>query len=263
MSEDTYYKDHWVDIEADRLDRYEQQFIWSPRGDRLIEPADIQNGHAVADYGCGPGFLSVELARRVGDAGRVHAFDINADFVQRTKAKLEQNDYLDRVEVTHLQSDMLPLDDNILDRLVIKNVLVYVDDPLASLAEFRRVVKPGGKVHAIDSDFYMAAFDPIPPLDWRHVLDAAIHAFRTPAIGRQMYGLAQSAGFSEVKVEVVATPDTTGRMFNFIQNMAGYAREGGNHDEAIVQRVMDISQKAVEDGTFFALNPQFLVTATV
>ena len=52
-------------------------------------------------------------------------------------------------------------------------------------------------------------------------------------------------------------------MFNFIQNMAEYARKGGHHDEATVQRVLDISQKALDDGTFFALNPQFLVTATV
>ncbi len=78
-----------------------------------------------------------------------------------------------------------------------------------------------------------------------------------------MYGLALAAGYSNVDVQVMATPETTGRMFNFIQNMAGYAREGGQHEEATVQRVVDIARKAVEDGTFFSVNPQFLVTATV
>ncbi len=263
MTEDTYYKDHWVEIEPDRLDRYEQQFVWGARGNRLLEPADIQAGQDVADYGCGPGYLSVELARWVGEGGHVHAFDINADFVERTQARVAAEGFADRVGVTHLQGDMLPLEDNSLDRLVIKNVMVYVDDPLASLHEFRRVVKPGGKVHAIDSDFYMAAFDPIAPLDWRSVLDAGIHAFRTPAIGRKLYGLALAAGFTDVEVEVIAAPDTSGRMFIFLQNMAGYAREGGRHDEEVVQRVLDVAAKAVEDGTFFALNPQFLVTATV
>ena len=263
MSEETFYKDHWVEIEADRLDRYEAQFEWSARGNRLIDPADIQAGQQVADYGCGPGFLSLELARRVGAGGRVHAFDVNADFVARTKSKLAGSGFADRATVTHLQGDTLPLEDNSLDRLIIKNVMCYVDDPLASFTEFRRVVRPGGKMHAIDSDFYMAAFDPVSPLDWRHVLDAAIHAFRTPEIGRRLYGLALAAGYSNVAVQVLAGPDVTGRMFNFMVNMAGYARAGGRHDEAIVQRMLDQSAQAIKDGNFFGLNPQFLVTATV
>lgn len=263
MSYDTYYKDHWLKIEPERLDRYEEMFVWGPRGNNLLAPAEIALRQTVADYGCGPGYLSVELARRVGEAGHVHAFDINADFVGRTKGRVAAKGLSDRVTVTHVQGDTLPLANDSLDRLVIKNVMVYVDDPLVSFREFRRVVKPGGKVHAIDSDFYMAAFDPIDVEDWRMVLDAGLHAFRTPAIGRKMYGLALAAGFSDVAVEVIAAPDTSGRMLNFIKNIAGYAREGGAHDEEVVTRVVDVAAKAVEDGTFFALNPQFLVTATV
>lgn len=263
MSLDSYYKDHWVEIEPDRLDRYEEQFVWGPGRNRLLEPAEITAGQVVADYGCGPGYVSVELANRVGDTGHVYSFDINADFAARTRERVAENGLTDRVTVTHLKSDMLPLDDNALDRLVIKNVMVYVDDPLASFREFHRAVKPGGKVHAIDSDFYMTAFDPVSPEDWRIVLDSALHAFRTPAIGRKMYGFALEAGFTDVAVQVIATPETTGRMLNFIKNMAGYAREGGMHDEETVQRVVDIASQAVEDGTFFSLNPQFLVTATV
>ncbi|MBT4688942.1 MAG: hypothetical protein HOB72_12700, partial [Rhodospirillaceae bacterium] len=71
MPQETYYKDHWVEIEPERLDRYEVQFIWGPRGNKLLEPADIAAGQAVADYGCGPGYLSVELAGRVGETGHV------------------------------------------------------------------------------------------------------------------------------------------------------------------------------------------------
>ena len=263
MPLDTYYKDHWVEIEPDRLDRYEDQFVWGPGRDKLLEPAAIEAGHIVADYGCGLGYVSVELAKRVGETGNVLAFDINADFVARTRDRLAANDLAERATVTHLTGDMLPLEDDTLDRLVIKNVMVYVDDPLASFREFRRVVKPGGKVHAIDSDFYMTAFDPVSPEDWRIVLDSALHAFRTPEIGRKMHGLALKAGYGDVAVQVIAKPETTSRMLNFIMNMAGYAREGGMQDEETVQRVVDIATQAVDDGTFFSLNPQFLVTATV
>ncbi len=157
----------------------------------------------------------------------------------------------------------MPLDDASLDRLVAKNVMLYVDDPLASFEEFRRVVKPGGKVHAIDSDFYMTAFDPVTPEDWRSLLESAMHAFKTPEIGRKMYGLARRAGYSDVAVRVIAVPDTRGRMLNVIENFAGYARNSGTHDEETVRRVVDTATKAAANGEFFALNPQFLVTATV
>ena len=53
------------------------------------------------------------------------------------------------------------------------NVMVYVDDPAHTFKEFRRVLKPSGKAHAFDSDFAMVAIDPVPPSDWRALLDAA------------------------------------------------------------------------------------------
>ncbi len=82
-------------------------------------------------------------------------------------------------------------------------------------APFGGHVHPGGEAHAIDSDFAMVAIDPVPPKDWRDLLDAAAHAFRTPNIGRKLYGLARAAGFSSVDVKIMAAPDTRGRLLNF------------------------------------------------
>lgn len=153
--------------------------------------------------------------------------------------------------------------DDTLDLLVNKNVMVYVDDPAVSIREFHRVVKPGGLVHIIDSDFFMTVVDPIPAARWRALLDAAIHAFRTPSIGRQLYGLAIGAKFSSVDVQIVATPDTHGRMLHFVNNVAGYARDGGEIDEAEIQDIVNIATTALAEGRFFALNPQFVVTCRV
>ena len=63
---DTYYKDHWLEIEPERLDRYEKQFQWSKANERLLEPARVEQGQVVADFGCGPGAIAIELARQVG-----------------------------------------------------------------------------------------------------------------------------------------------------------------------------------------------------
>lgn len=261
---DSYYKDHWVAIEPERLDRYEAMFKWTPAVEVLLAPAQISLGQTVADFGCGPGYVAIELAKRVGAEGHVHAFDINADFIARTRARAESEGLSDRITAHQLTSGKLPLDDDVLDRLVTKNVMVYVDDPAASFQEFHRVVKPGGVAHVVDSDFGMTVVDPVPAGQWRALLDAAAHAFRTPSIGRQLYGLARGAGFTDVTVEVVATPDTHGRMLHFVNNIAGYARDGDSAiSEGDIQNVVDIATNALAAGQFFALNPQFMVTCAV
>ncbi|MFT6581127.1 MAG: ubiquinone/menaquinone biosynthesis C-methylase UbiE [Alphaproteobacteria bacterium] len=263
MSNQTYYKDHWVAIEEDRLNRYEDMFKWTPATELLLEPAAVEEGHVVADVGCGPGFVAVELAKRVGPAGHVHAFDINADFVARTQARAAREGLSSRLTAHQLTGAELPLADDALDRLINKNVMVYVDDPAESFQEFHRAVKPGGLVHVVDSDFFMTVVDPIPADRWRALLDAAIHAFRTPSIGRQLFGLATRTGFSEVDVQIVANPDTHGRMLHFVNNVAGYARDGGDLDEAEIQAIVQIATDALTKGRFFALNPQFMVTSRV
>ena len=258
----SYYKDHWVNIETERLDRYEVMFKWSPAFERLLEPANIQAGQIIGDLGCGPGHLTVELLRRTGKGGHVHAFDINIDFLKSTELKAKALGLADRLTIHHLKSDLLPIDDDALDCIVAKNVLVYVDNPAATLQEFLRTLKCGGKAHIIDSDFSMVAIDPIPTGDWRALLDAASHAFRTPNIGRKLYGLALSAGFSKVDIQVITTPDTKGRLLNFAQNIGEYARQAGTIEESTIQQILDTATNAIENGTYFGVNPQFVVTAT-
>jgi len=263
MNVDTYYKDHWVEIESERLDRYEEMFVWSPAQDPLIEPAGIEPGQAVGDFGCGPGYLAMELLDRVGPQGQVHVFDVNEEFIARTSNRADAHGARNRLSCHLLKDGSIPLPDDTLDRVVTKNVMVYVDDPSETFREFRRVLRPGGRVHAIDSDFLMSVADPIPALEWRAFIDAASPAFRTPSIGRQLYRLARAAGFADVQVQVLARPDTNGRMLNFITNAAGYAKLSGKMDSAAIDAVVTQARDAVQSNTFMGLNPQFMVTATV
>ena len=88
-STETYYRDHWLSVEPERLEAYERMFVWRKELEPLLAPAQIAEGLSVVDYGYGPGHLSVELARRVGRGGRVHALDINSEFLTRTRARAD------------------------------------------------------------------------------------------------------------------------------------------------------------------------------
>ena len=87
----TARKRHWLEIDQDRMERYEAMFRWNPETEHLYESADLQPGLAVGDFGCGPGHASVEFAQRVGEHGHVHAFDINPEFIRRTVARAREH----------------------------------------------------------------------------------------------------------------------------------------------------------------------------
>jgi ubiquinone/menaquinone biosynthesis C-methylase UbiE len=263
MPLETYYRDRWLEIGPERLDRYEAMFQWSPAMDPLSAQAEIEPGQTIADFGCGPGFLAIELAKRVGPNGHVHALDINAEFIARARARVMAEGLGEQITLHHLTNGDLPFADGSLDRLVAKSVIVFVDDPLATFKEFHRVLKPGGKAHAVERDLGISFMSPVPVKNWNALLDAAGYAYRNPLIGRQMYGLAKRAGFSLATVQVISTPDTEGRSLNDIKSLVDHARRGGKIDEELIEAVLDIATRAVDDGTFLGLIPRFVVTATV
>ncbi len=51
MDESTYYRDHWIDVDPERVEAYEGMFRWRPEMTPLLAPAEIAEGHRVVDYG--------------------------------------------------------------------------------------------------------------------------------------------------------------------------------------------------------------------
>jgi ubiquinone/menaquinone biosynthesis C-methylase UbiE len=258
---DPFYKDHWINIDRDRLDRYQRMFQWNPASSTLYEPADIRLGQIVADFGCGPGHTAIEIAKWVGPGGHVHALDINSDFASQSRKNANAAGVGDRVTAHQCDGSILPLSDESLDRLTTRNTLLYVDDPECTIREFRRVLRAGGKVHAIEGDWPMMAIEPVPSEDWAALVNAASYACRTPDIGRKLYGLMRRAGFSEIAVKVVTRPDTDGRLLPMIENMAEYARGSGKINHADTEKILSAIEQAVSDGSYLGLAPQFVVTA--
>ncbi len=262
MAGDPFYKDHWINIEKDRLDRYQRMFQWNPASSTLYEPADIGPGHVVGDFGSGPGHTAIEIARWVGARGHVHALDINTEFVSQTRENALAAGASDRVSAHQCDGSSLPLPDGSLDRLTTRNTLIYVDDAEHTIREFWRVLRTDGKVHAIEGDWPMMVVEPVPIKAWTALVDAASLACRTPDIGRKLYGLMALAGFPDINVQIVTRPDTDGRLLPMIKNMAGYARGSGQMSEAGIDDILATIEQALSEGTYLALAPQFVVTAT-
>lgn len=260
MKQDSFFRDHWAEVAPERLDTYQQLFTWRPEMEPLIARADLGPGQIVIDYGCGPGGLALELARRTGLSGHVHGVDLNADFVRMARKALSDAGFTASATIHHATDDRIPLADATADRLVCKNVMEYVPDVTATLSEFRRVLKPGGIAHIIDSDWGMLVVEPLGPETLRELIGAASLAFRTPHAGRILYSQMKKVGFSDVSVTILAGVDTQGRMLPVLQNMASYAEAGGQLERKRLDAIMAEIGQSIADGTFMMALPLFLVT---
>jgi ubiquinone/menaquinone biosynthesis C-methylase UbiE len=261
VAADPFYKAHWENIEPERLDRYQRMFQWNPASAVLYESAEIRDGHIVAELGCGPGYTAIEIAQWVGRSGHVHALDINMDFVAQARRNADAAGVGDRVTVYRCDGASLPLATSSLDRLTTRNTLIYVDAPEVTLGECRRVLRPAGKLHAIEGDWPMMIVEPVPAKDWSALIAAASRACRTPDIGRRLYGLLRHAGFSTIDVQLVTRPDTEGRLLPMIKTIADYARGSGEMGDAEIDEILSSIEQARSDGRYLFLAPQFVVTA--
>lgn len=260
MPEPELFLDHWANVDAESMARYEIMFQWSAAADAFYAAADIRDGLTVADFGCGPGHTAIEFARRVGPAGHVHALDINADFLERTRQKAVSAGFADRITTHLMEGEGLPLANASLDRMTARNTIIYVRDPVATFAEFRRVLKPDGIAHVIESDWALTAVEPLGE-EWRTLVAAASWSWRTPDIGRRLPGIVRRAGFSTIGLEILTKPDMEGRLLGMIRTVAGYARAGGRLEPARIDAALDSVDRSLADGTYLTVTPQFIVTA--
>lgn len=259
MDASTYHTDHWRTIEDERVARYERMFVWRDGHAELLAPLDLAPGCRVMDYGCGPGFVSLGMAGLVAPGGNVYGVDINARFVTDATDRAAE---VDNVSFHLVQDGQIPLADGAVNRALCKNVLEYVPDLSATLAEFRRVLEPGGRLLAIDSDWGFVIVEPWGRATTERFFNAAAPAFKEPEIGRSLRGHLLDAGFEDVQVTVRAGVDTEGGSLLVLRNMASYGTQFDLLSKEEADALLAQAESAVEEGRFLFCLPQFLVTAT-
>lgn len=110
---------------------------------RAIDELDLRPGLRVADVGCGPGVLTLPIARAVAPDGEVVALDMQPKMLERMQRRM------DKAGMTNVRAVCAGAGDGQLpreyfDRAVLSTVLGEIPDRVRALREIRDALKPDG-----------------------------------------------------------------------------------------------------------------------
>jgi ubiquinone/menaquinone biosynthesis C-methylase UbiE len=114
-------------------------------GRRLVELAEIPVGANVLDIASGRGAVLIPAAQQVGPGGHVVGIDLSEEMIQQLDAEIRRLS-LANAEVRQMDAEQLDFPDAAFDRVLCGFALFFFPRLDRALSEFRRVLKPGGRI---------------------------------------------------------------------------------------------------------------------
>jgi arsenite methyltransferase len=151
--------------------------------DGVLGRAAIADGDVLLDVGTGDGLIGFAALDRVGPSGRVVFSDISADLLAGCRRRADAEGRLDRCRFVRASADDLRgIDDQSVDAVTTRSVLIYMARKPDAFAEFFRVLRPGGRLSIFEpiNSFAVARADHgLFGLDMAPVADLAAKLRRT------------------------------------------------------------------------------------
>lgn len=247
-------------------------------GQAAMQRAAAQPGERVIDIGCGCGDTSLELARRVGEGGRVLGVDVSRPMLEVARARaaaagLRQLDF----DEADASAAPLPVGS---DLLYSRFGVMFFADPVAAFVHLRAALRPGGRLVFVcwraprDNAWAMAPLMAArralgitpPPAD---PLAPGPFAF---ADGERTRSILADAGFAAIELQRVdapirigATPREAAEAAVRLGPTARLVREvGTDHLPAILQGIeRELASQAAADGQVSLGGSTWLVSGAV
>jgi arsenite methyltransferase len=220
-------------------------------------------GERILDVGCGPGFYSAELLEEVGPEGSIVGVDSSASMLALAAHRCEGHG---NVEFDQGDATSLPVEGASFDAVLCVQVLEYIPDLPAALAELYRALRPGGRVVVWDVDWATVSWHSEDPARMRRVLRAWDEHLADPSLPRTLAPAMRSAGFEHVEMQAhsFATaefdPDTYGAATVPMISSFVRGRNGVSKDEA--KAWAGEQRELGQRGEYYFACLQFCFTAT-
>ncbi|MGV9823703.1 methyltransferase domain-containing protein [Nocardia xishanensis] len=223
------------------------------------EALAVRAGERALDIGAGTGSEVMVFAERVGEDGAAVGLDPNPMMLAIALRRAEAAGSAARL--VHGSVYHLPFPDASFDAVRCERVYQHLDDPAAATAEIARVLRPGGRVLLIDSDWYTAITHPGDPEVVAALGAAMLAETPNPASGRRLRGLLAAGGFAiddQGSEAVIWDPVTARPLFEQMNEQA--VRQGTVTREEYDRLIAELDA-GIERGDFHFSVTMFAVLA--
>ncbi len=222
----------------------------------LLEMVALRPGERVLDLGSGPGFMTLEAGRMVGEGGAVLGVDKSAPMLALAEARC-----VSQPQVSFREADALnlPFANGEFDAAIISQVYEYVTDMESALAELHRVLKPGGRALIMDTDWGSLVWNAQDAERAKRIFTAWDVHLADPNLPRRLSPLLQNAGFEISDLRVLPLLNTEYPAENYSHGMVSVIvpfviRMGGVAKEEAKAWAEDLMALGERGEYFFSLN---------
>lgn len=229
--------------------------------EQFVRALAPQTGERVLDVGSGPGFLAAAIAAITGPSGTVYGVDISEPLLAVARMHCAHQSW---VEFRQADATKLPFPDHYFDAVISTQVLEYVRDVDAALAEIYRVVRPAGRAVIVDTDWDSIVWHSLDRERMNRILEAWEQHAADAYLPRTMVSKLRRAGFRMESEQILPLfnpsydPNTySNRMIDLIASFVT-GHNGITRDEA--EGWAQALRQAGERGEyFFSLNRYLFV----
>lgn len=161
----------------------------------------LKPGMRVLDFGCGPGTISVGLAKRV-EPGELHGIDIAESQIEMAREAAKAGGH-DNATFRVASVGDLPFEDGFFDAAHGHAILMHVSQLDEGLAELKRVLKPGGTLSLRELVANSNMYEPDPDGRLRQATGVFSSLLTAngghPQLGNGLKRLLLEAGFEDVR----------------------------------------------------------------
>ncbi len=226
----------------------------------FINNINLLPGEKVLDVGSGPGFLARIIKDKVGAQGLVHGVDVSEFMLNIAQSKSDEKD---GIKFSYGDATDLQFPDESFDAIICTQVLEYLNDVDKALKEFNRVVRKGGKVALLDTDWDSIVWHSSNPERMRQVLKIWEAHASDPFLPRTLSPRMERAGLQVTaqKIFTIYNPHYNEETYSnrIIDLIATFVIENGGIEKEEALAWANDLRVSHENSYFFSLNRYFFL----